>query len=38
VEAGAERCFNCAVAYPTSELLAGYVVAGLALITLWFLQ
>ena len=46
VEADAGRCYTCGVAYPMSELRAValsltaipfYLVAVLALITLWFL-
>ena len=46
VEADAGRCYSCGVAYPMSELRAValsltaipfYLVAVLALITLWFL-
>ena len=46
VEADAGRCYRCGVAYPMSELRAValsltaipfYLVAVLALITLWFL-
>jgi hypothetical protein len=46
VEAGAGRCHQCGVAYPTSALRAValspraiplYVAAALGLMTLWFL-